>query len=98
MRRGHVPKLAGTLLGMNLHAFDKLMEICSIPVDEWDELRRGARILEAFGWPENYIDFNMCRRAVAGFVPRYEGRDTFNAYRQRWAREDQAGQQGDIEP
>ncbi len=76
---------------MNLHAFDKLMEICSVPIEDWDELRRGAKILEALGWPENCIDFTMCRRAVGGFVPRYEGMPSYNTYKQRWANEEQPG-------
>lgn len=77
---------------MSLVDFEKLMDVCAVTdQEERDELRRGAAILEGLGWPENYIDFKMCRRAAAGMVPRYETHSDYLEYKSRWWSEDLIG-------
>lgn len=76
---------------MSLVDFEKLMDVCSVAdQEERDELKRGAATLEALGWPENYIDFKMCRRAAAGLVSRYESHSDYLEYKRRWWSEDTA--------
>lgn len=75
---------------MSLADFEKMMNLCVIPEQERGDLRTGAALLERLGWPENYIDFAMCRRAAAGLVPRYESYSDYLAYKQKWWSEDQA--------
>jgi hypothetical protein len=64
-----------------LAAYDKIMELAAIPVADRPKYRAGAEQLMDLGWPTNYIDFGMIDRYYRGLVPRYEGYQSFTAYR-----------------
>ena len=72
-----------------LAAYDKMMELLSIPIPERPKYREGASQLMDLGWPTNYIDFGMIDRYYRGLVPKYEGFLSFTAY-QRLLREEEA--------
>jgi hypothetical protein len=74
---------------MNYTAFEGLMDVCVIPESERVELRNGVRLLDQLGWPENFIDLGMCKRAANGMrIPTYEGMHSFAEYK-RMLQEDQ---------
>ena len=74
-----------------LAAYDKMMELLSIPASERPKYREGAAQLMDLGWPSNYIDFGMIDRYYRGLVPKYEGFLSFTAY-QMMLRNEEAAQ------
>jgi hypothetical protein len=56
---------------------------------ERKEMLEGGSILLDLGWPSNYIvNTRICRRAIQGLVPRYEGFSSLADYEKRWWSED----------
>jgi hypothetical protein len=67
---------------MNSKAFEGLMDVCAVAEVERIELRKGAHILEQLGWPENFADLGMCKRAASGMrIPVYEGPQSLAEYK-----------------
>jgi hypothetical protein len=71
--------------------FEQLLTLALVhPVhtEERPLLRDGYTTLLKLGWPTTYINPKMCERAFAGLVPRYEGMQSWTAYKRDWAADD----------
>jgi hypothetical protein len=71
-----------------LAGYAGILDIAGVKGDEKTTQLKGAAILLDLDWPSNYIDAPMCRRAVVGLIPRYEGYMSLLDYRKQWWAED----------
>jgi hypothetical protein len=66
-----------------------LCDVLKVSEQERKEMLQGGSILLDLDWPSNYIvGTKICRRAIQGLVPRYEGYSSLTDYEKRWWSED----------
>lgn len=52
-----------------MHAYEWMLELTSIPLSERHHIMRGAELLIERGWPSNHFTVGMAIRAGAGEIP-----------------------------
>ena len=67
---------------MNNPAFEARLIMRGTPESERADLRTGFGMLGQLGWPEKFIDFELCKRVANGMVvPLYKGPHSYAEYK-----------------
>jgi hypothetical protein len=63
-------------------AFEKILEIMKVPVEERPQAMLGVNLFFDHGWPSNHFTVGMAARAGAGLIqPVYEGPASESKYK-----------------